>query len=1372
MAARTRVYIDASAEQLEAEIRKAERALERLGREGTENGRQAAKGMETATLATSKYARAAAGAATVTSRVGSAARTAAPYLGAGLALGLAKAVAEAREAEKALAQTEAVIKSTGGAANVTADDVANLANSISLKSGIDDEAIQSGENLLLTFKNIRNEAGKGNDIFSQSTQVITDMSVALGQDLKSSAIQVGKALNDPTVGLTALQRVGVTFTEQTKDQINTLVSQGKTLKAQKIILKELTSEFGGSAAAQADSFDKLKVSAENFAESVGGEVMPTLTDMSDELSKILSDKHMTGDQRVDALGNFFEEWAGKGIDALEDAAPEIAHTGAVIAKDMIGAFAHAWWDSDVLGKLFLGAGALRLFGGPGVFSKLGGTMWQRMIGGMGSSTVAGAAGGAGGVLGKFAAPGATPARPMFVAVVNGGMPGGDIPGGTGTKGGWWNTAKSWGKGAALGGARGGLEAAGVIVVLGAAAGTAAIGGAAGSAIEDSLAPDGAGGLTKAQKGVAKLRAEVKRLAEAGEEIPARMITKAGLNPKELKDAGYNVTGLRVNIKSLSKTLDDSGDGFSAFTKKLKSQFGSLEDAAASMSKGQRTALVNAADAARDAGSITDKQFDKIVKTFGTAKQKNREMWEDIAQVTGQSAGKVKKSTGSMATDFIQDIANIKGTTAVGLAAIADDTNKALRAFGVEELKWSTSPADHPGNLHNAKQRGGFVGFQGGGVAMVPGTGTGDSFHTVVPDGTFILNRNAVNEFFGLQRGGPVPVVLEPGELAFSPAAVAQMGGFLQWANDAAPRFASGGSVAMPGTGVQRSYPGVSGDTDFIPALGNALSRMAKGTGQSISVQSGFRTYAEQAALQGGPNPAAAPGTSHHEYGYAADITPGNSVFGGVAGKYGLTFPLLGIGEPWHIELANPNSPAAKAVAAVAAAAIKRQVVDGPDGKLKDLSQAALDKAWKGAKDYVNKKQPAGAGDGPVSFPKGGAVDVGSLPPALQKWNKRFPGATLQTDPGAWMGLTQMPFNVAAAIAEWAGMPGVTMAQVSKGEGSLRPGSMGDDDGDGSPDGYGWLAITRPYGEAYGVNKYGGYQGMLNPISNAIVAKGMYDARGLDPWYGQRYVTDTNAHYSGPLLGKQRGGFVGMKKGGYPKPTEGEFDPKPEDPPTGFGPALPGFPTGPVKPGKLTFEQQLTLLGIQLTNAEETTDTADDLAILLKQQSLIQAELDKTSAELADLHLTKDDKEKARKLAADATAAMRKKFMEDGKLSPKEQRQLERAEQTAMKDAGRDILTKRRDELLEGVSDLTGQLASTGDSIDSLNEDALENLAELTEAMSSLATAIQEQNRLLSQETTTQRTELIRALADLMDGEIGGRVDAYSNTAGYGQVVAA
>jgi hypothetical protein len=189
---------------------------------------------------------------------------------------LSDSVDQAREANKVGAQTQAVLKSTRGAANLSADAIGNLANKLSLKIGVDDEAIQSGENLLLTFRNVRNEVGKGNDIFTRATKIAQDLSVSLGQDLKSSNIQLGKALNDPLKGLTALSRVGVSFNAHQTKMIQDAVAQNRTLDAQKIILRELNKEFRGSAKAQADPADRAKVAWENFQETVGLKVLPVL----------------------------------------------------------------------------------------------------------------------------------------------------------------------------------------------------------------------------------------------------------------------------------------------------------------------------------------------------------------------------------------------------------------------------------------------------------------------------------------------------------------------------------------------------------------------------------------------------------------------------------------------------------------------------------------------------------------------------------------------------------------------------------------------------------------------------------------------------------------------------------------------------------------------------------------------------------------------------------------------------------------------------------------------------------------------------------------------------------------------------------------
>lgn len=201
-------------------------------------------------------------------------------MGGALVAGIKSSIDAFAESEKVAAQTNAVLKSTKGAANVTAKEISKLATEVSRYSGIDDEAVQSGENLLLTFTKVRNEAGKGNDVFSRATKVMADMSVALGQDLRSSAVQLGKALNDPVLGTTALRRAGVSFTEAQREQIQTLVESGKTLEAQKLILKELQVEFGGSAKAAGDTttgaMNKLKVAVGNLQESLGALLAPAL----------------------------------------------------------------------------------------------------------------------------------------------------------------------------------------------------------------------------------------------------------------------------------------------------------------------------------------------------------------------------------------------------------------------------------------------------------------------------------------------------------------------------------------------------------------------------------------------------------------------------------------------------------------------------------------------------------------------------------------------------------------------------------------------------------------------------------------------------------------------------------------------------------------------------------------------------------------------------------------------------------------------------------------------------------------------------------------------------------------------------------------
>lgn len=184
----------------------------------------------------------------------------------------------AAEAERVDAQLGAVLTSTGGAAGMARDELEELATSLSRVSTYDDEAIKSSEALLLTFTKV------GSDVFPEATQAILDMSTALGTDLQSATLQVGKALNDPIKGITALSRAGVSFTKEQKDLIKSLVESGRTMEAQKIILDELSKEFGGSATAAAETYEgqikQLKNEVGNLGEAFGSKLIPVLTDVA------------------------------------------------------------------------------------------------------------------------------------------------------------------------------------------------------------------------------------------------------------------------------------------------------------------------------------------------------------------------------------------------------------------------------------------------------------------------------------------------------------------------------------------------------------------------------------------------------------------------------------------------------------------------------------------------------------------------------------------------------------------------------------------------------------------------------------------------------------------------------------------------------------------------------------------------------------------------------------------------------------------------------------------------------------------------------------------------------------------------------------
>jgi hypothetical protein len=168
-----------------------------------------------------------------------------------------------QETHKSALKLQAVLEATGGVSGMSGASIERMVGSLEKLTATDDAVVRSGAAVLATFRQI------GGEVFPQALKSALDMSKVMGTDLHGSVVQLGKALQDPIQGLTALRRVGVSFNETQIATIKALQKSGDLLGAQKIILAEVAVEFGGAAEKMTTAADRLSVSFDNLKESIG-----------------------------------------------------------------------------------------------------------------------------------------------------------------------------------------------------------------------------------------------------------------------------------------------------------------------------------------------------------------------------------------------------------------------------------------------------------------------------------------------------------------------------------------------------------------------------------------------------------------------------------------------------------------------------------------------------------------------------------------------------------------------------------------------------------------------------------------------------------------------------------------------------------------------------------------------------------------------------------------------------------------------------------------------------------------------------------------------------------------------------------------------
>lgn len=194
------------------------------------------------------------------------------------------------DAEQGAAQTEAALTSMGNASGRSFEQLNAAAQGFQDTLAVDaDEVLQKVTANLLTFGNV----AEGQ--FDRAQLAALNLSRRMGGDMQAAALMVGKALNDPIQGLTAMRRVGIQFTEQQKEQIKAMVAAGDAAGAQGIMLTELERQFGGAAAAYAaTAAGQAEATAlamgdvqETFGQMVAEVGLPFLTMLRDLLKGFL-----------------------------------------------------------------------------------------------------------------------------------------------------------------------------------------------------------------------------------------------------------------------------------------------------------------------------------------------------------------------------------------------------------------------------------------------------------------------------------------------------------------------------------------------------------------------------------------------------------------------------------------------------------------------------------------------------------------------------------------------------------------------------------------------------------------------------------------------------------------------------------------------------------------------------------------------------------------------------------------------------------------------------------------------------------------------------------------------------------------------------
>lgn len=211
----------------------------------------------------------------------------------------------------------------GEETQAVADRLKAYAEANELNLATDAEVIKATQAKLLTFRELGLTADDAGGAFDRATAAAIDLAAAGFGSAETNAVQLGKALQDPIKGISALRRAGITFTEAEKEKIATLVESGNILEAQNLVLAAIETQVGGTAAATATASQKMQLAFDNVKETVGAALMPAFASLAEAMIPIAEEIAPILESAIQELSPTFEQLAASLPDLIASLTPLI-----------------------------------------------------------------------------------------------------------------------------------------------------------------------------------------------------------------------------------------------------------------------------------------------------------------------------------------------------------------------------------------------------------------------------------------------------------------------------------------------------------------------------------------------------------------------------------------------------------------------------------------------------------------------------------------------------------------------------------------------------------------------------------------------------------------------------------------------------------------------------------------------------------------------------------------------------------------------------------------------------------------------------------------------------------------------------------------